>query len=357
MRVSRNFKLGILVVLSFLLLFIGFNFLKSFGTFGKVREFTVEFNESSGLQVGDEVQLAGVQVGTVKELDLHPENANKIVVKFSIDDDDIQLPKESELWLISSDILGTKILDLRIPPDSLLSSPNDYYEDGDHFDPEKVNVAMNLNSELEALFLPIKDKTKDLIKRVEDIILSVNVFWDTSAAYTYDASMYDVNDAVDKFTEMTNNLTDLVRTEKRQVSQINSDINNFQGLLSKDSMLLVDISTNFNEFTQTLGDTGLAKTLDETSEIFKLMDERFKWVNKGNGTVGLLGTDSLKNEITKIDTALKSLQWHLEDRPKDFVGFSIFGLKALGYKPKKSQKKYLDETLDSLEDRKKIDYE
>ena len=357
MRVSRNFKLGILVVLSFLLFFIGFNFLKSFGTFGSVREFKVEFEQSLGLQVGDDVQLAGVKVGSVKELDLHPQDANKIIVKFSVDNNDIELPKETELWLISSDILGTKILDLRIPPDSLLEFPDKLYVDGDVFDPAKVRVARSLNDELEAQFLPIKDKAEELVKRVEDIILSVNVFWDTSAAYSFDASMYDVNDAVDRFTEMTMNLTELVKTEKRQIGEINSDIKKFQNLLSRDSMLLVDISTNFYEFTQTLGDTNLSNSFAETSEIFKLMDERFKWMKKGNGSIGLFRTDSLKNEINKIDTAMKSLQWHLQDRPKDFIGFSIFGLKAEGYKPNKSHKKYLNETLDSLEDGKKIEYE
>ena len=78
---------------------------------------------------------------------------------------------------------------------------------------------------------------------------------------------------------------------------------------------------------------------------------------RGNGTVGLFTkTDSMKNQVAEIDSAVQRVKWHLQDRPRDFFGFSIFGLKAEGYKPTKVRKPHLEATLDSLEDGKKIDY-
>ena len=154
-----------------------------------------------GLQVNDEVQMHGVKVGTVREIDLHPKNANTVQVKFSVDDNDLVIPKETQLWLISSDILGTKVLDLRIPPDSMLYYPDSIYQDGDLFDPNYVSIALSMDKELEKSFDPLKNRTEDLITRVEDIIFKVSSYWDNSGAYAFDASMYDVRDAIDRYNE------------------------------------------------------------------------------------------------------------------------------------------------------------
>src|SRR5690606_10322689 len=105
MRVTREFKIGILVVLSLLFLFVGFNFLKSFKVFSSQREFSAEFEKSLGLEVSDPVLMNGVEVGNVTSVGLNPEDASGVLVYFTVDDGALDIPNNTALWLVSSDIL------------------------------------------------------------------------------------------------------------------------------------------------------------------------------------------------------------------------------------------------------------
>ena len=95
MKVSKEFKVGILVILGLLLLFIGVSFLKGGSIFGSDREFYAVFNKSAGIQPSNEIRLSGFKIGQVEEVGLHPKNPTLILVKFSIQDDELQIPKSS----------------------------------------------------------------------------------------------------------------------------------------------------------------------------------------------------------------------------------------------------------------------
>ena len=351
MRVSKEFKVGILVVLSFLLVFIGINFLKTFETFGKTREFYVEFDESHGLEEKDEVQLHGVKIGTVTQVDLHPDEAHRVLVKFTVEDQNLVIPKETQLWLMSSDILGTKVLDLRIPEDSLLYYPDSVYQDGDMFDPHYVNIAMELGEDFEAQFNPIKDKTEDLISRVEDIIFKVTNYWDNQGSYAYEEGVYKTRDAIETYKEMTVNLTNLISAERKQAGFISEDIKVMTDMFDEDSILFIEITECFANIQKTFDDPELSLTLNDTKESFEGLSDAFGEFKKGNGSIGRLMSDDFKVHFRDIDTAWQNLQDHLEDKPRDFIGFSVFGLKALGYDPGKEREPVLEEFLDTLENR------
>jgi phospholipid/cholesterol/gamma-HCH transport system substrate-binding protein len=357
MRVSREFKLGILVVLSLLLFFVAFNFLKEFGTFGKAREFSVEFDKSHGLQVHDEVLMNGVKIGKVNSVDVNEFDASKIIVQFSVSENDLVIPRVSQLWLISTDILGTKALDLRVPHDSLLLSNFKTYRDGDFFNSDYVNVALSLDKELEGEFMPIKDKTNELITRVEDIIVSVSAFWDSSAAYTFDESMYDTRGAIEQYKEMSSNLHNLVTAEVSHLSFIKKDFIGIQDYFDR-LPVKAQISSDVNTILKHLHDTTFSDVANETGSVFSNLDLQMRRIKEGKGSVGrMTNTSELSDRFKLIDSSLTELMDHLEARPKDFYGFSIFGLKARGYDPGKKKKPLLDGMLDSLDNGKKIDYQ
>ncbi|MBD3639119.1 MAG: MCE family protein [Crocinitomicaceae bacterium] len=355
MRVSREFKLGILVVLSLLLFFIGFNFLKSYGTFGKPREFYARYGESHGLEVGNDVLLHGVKVGEVTGVDLHPKDANTVLVKFEITDEELDIPKETELWLFPE--ILEKSLELRIPHDSLLKNPDDIYQDGDYFKDEYVLVAMSMEQQFEAQYLPIKKRTDKLIRKVEDIILSVNSFWDTSAAYTVDASMYDVRDAINKYKEMTDNVSRMIQQERIHITDMKANVTEMTSFFADKSGTFVEITECMSDVTSTFNDSVLSQRMDESKISFNQFKNTVNKVFEGEGSAGrLINTPELNDNIDSIKRAWQRLEWHLQERPKDFIDFSVFGLKAQGYKPDKQNKPHLENMLDSLEDGKKVDY-
>ncbi|MEX1003400.1 MAG: MlaD family protein [Crocinitomicaceae bacterium] len=348
MRVSKEFKVGLLVVLGLLLLFMGMNFLKGGGIFTKSREFYAEFPNSAGLKPSNEVQLNGVKVGQVIAIDLKENDASRVIIRFNIQNDELMIPRNSEIWLISSDILGTKALDLRIMADSVKKGELTYYEDGDQI--KVARMEMTLEDQINQEILPLKKKTEELIGSVEQIIVSVNAFWDTSAAYTIDESLYEVRDAIQTFGELANNLSILISNETEQVDVILNDVHKITENLSNKSEEISNIIDNFSSISDTLADSDLKAVITEAEATLTELNGVLSKVNQGEGTLGkLLHTDSLHNELIKTNQSLRNLLDDFDENPNKFVHFSLFGRKVKGYQTTNEREEVLDELLDSLQ--------
>ncbi|MEO9533339.1 MAG: MlaD family protein [Crocinitomicaceae bacterium] len=348
MRVSKEFKVGLLVVLGLLLLFVGVNFLKGGGIFQKNREFYAFFDNSSGLQPSNDVLLNGVKVGQVLSVELKEDDANKVKVKFGIDNNELMIPKTSEVWLISSDILGTKALDLKIFTDSLPAQELAYYVDQDTF--QGAFLEVDLQTQINQEILPLKKKTEELIGSVEDIIVSVNAFWDTSAAYTIDESLYEVRDAISTFGELAQNLSVLISNETEQVDRILKDVHDITENLSGKSDKISNVIDNISAISDTLADSDIKSVIDETKTTLTELNGVLADVNSGKGTMGkLLHTDSLHNELIETNQSLQNLLDDFGANPNKFVHFSIFGRKVKGFQTTNEREKILDEIIDSVQ--------
>jgi phospholipid/cholesterol/gamma-HCH transport system substrate-binding protein len=289
MKVSKEFKVGMLVVLGLLLLFVGVNFLKGGAIFGKSREFYSNFNNSSGLQVSNEVQLNGLKIGQVTSVGLHPNDPNKILVSYSINNDELQIPSTSTVELISSDILGTKALDLKL--DLSPGRQFSYFNSGDTI---RGTIAMSLEEQINEELIPLKKKTEQLIGSVESIIVSVNAFWDTSAAYTIDESLYEVRDAIGTFADLADNLSNLITKETERVDVILSSIGNITDNLASKKEQIGNTIDNLSKLSDTLANANIKPLIANLEVTLTELNDVLAKVNDGEGTIGaLLHTDSL----------------------------------------------------------------
>lgn len=326
MSVSKEFKVGLLVVLGLLLLFVGVNFLKGGSLFVKNREYYVNFGNSAGLQVSNEVQLNGLKIGQVISVELHPLYADTILVKFSVDNEELQVPVGSQVELISSDILGTKALALSL--DTRFKAEIAYYQTGDTL---KGTIAQSLEEQINEQILPLKKKTEDLIKSVDAIIVSVGTFWDTSAAYTIDESLYEVRDAIGTFAELADNLSILVKKETDMVDKILHDVGEVTNNLASKSAEISRTIDNITAITDTLKDSGLKSVITETRNTLTELNGVLTKVNNGEGSLGLLlHSDSLHNELVETNQSIQNLLDDMEANPNKYVHFSLFGRKVKG---------------------------
>lgn len=324
MNVSKEFKVGLLVVLGLLLLFVGVNFLKGGSLFGEDRVFYTKFTNSQGLQVSNEVQLNGLKVGQVREVGLHPLDANIILVKFSIENKELQIPTGSSVELISSDILGTKALELHL--NDTLKQSIAYHESGDTLG---GSIEISLEEQINAEILPLKKKTEELIGSVEGIIVSVNAFWDTSAAYTIDESLYEVRDAIGTFAELADNLSLLITQETEMVDAILKDVNEVTNNLANKSDQISNTIDNISAISDTLADSDIKAVIGETKETLTELNGVLEKVNNGEGSLGmLLHTDSLHNELVETNQSIQNLLDDMEANPNKYVHFSLFGRKV-----------------------------
>ncbi|WP_027418667.1 MlaD family protein [Crocinitomix catalasitica] len=341
MKVSKEFKVGLLVILGIFLLLLGVNFLKGSSLFGKNRVFHTVFTNSSGLQVSNEVQLNGLKIGQVSSVGLHPENPNIILVSYTLNDNELQITNSSVIELISSDILGTKALDLKL--DITPRNEFAYFENGDTI---PGTIAKSLETQISEELLPLKKKTEELIKSVESIIVSVNAFWDTSAAYTIDEGLDEARYAIAKFGDLANNLSYLIKKETDRVDVILSSVGGITENLSNKSEQISGIINNLEAITASVADADLKPLVGNLSTTLVELNELLTSVNQGEGTIGaLLHTDSLHNELVNTNLAIQSLLEDMQRNPNKYVHFSLLGRKVKGVQLSQPEEDKLREIL------------
>jgi len=329
MKVSKEFKVGLLVVIGILMLYVGVNFLKGNAIFGQNREYYAEFENANGLKSSNEVQINGVKIGMVSSVGLHPTNPERILVKFTVIDDELLIPEGSYVELISSDLLGTKALTMHLNLDKVANDK--YVEIGDTL---RTEVEVGLADQINEQILPLKKKTEELIGSVEGIIVSINSFWDTSAAYTIDESLYEFRDGIAKFGDLANSLTVLIESETKVVNDVLENTKSITGNLASKSDAINKTIDNFSAISDTLASTDIKSVIAETKSTLTELNAVLAKVNNGEGSLGmLLHTDSLHNEIIQTNQSIQDLLDDMEANPNKYVHFSVFGRKMKAPKP------------------------
>lgn len=324
MKISKEFKVGLLVILGIVLLYTGVNFLKGNSLFEKDRIYYAEFSNSNGIAVSNEVQLNGFKIGLVKKIQLHPNNAQKILVTFSIINDEILVPEGSQIGMISSDLLGTKALSLVMNTAPVAMAT--YYEGGDTLE---SFVEKDIAEQIELQLLPLKKKTEQLIGSVEGIIVSINAFWDTSAAYTIDESLYEFREGISKFGNLANSLTVMINAEIAVVDRVLVNVDSISGNLASKSASIGKTIDNVESISNTLADTDIKAVIESTRKTLEELNGVLAKVNAGEGSLGaLLRTDSLHRELVETNQSIQNLLGDMEANPNKYVHFSLFGRKV-----------------------------
>src|SRR5690606_33312426 len=111
MRISKEVKIGILVAISLFVFLAGFYFLKGSSLFSGEKEYYAYYDNVQGLQTSAAVQVKGLGVGRVSNIELL--DSDKVRVTISVKKD-VVLPIGTAAELASADLLGGKIIRLKL---------------------------------------------------------------------------------------------------------------------------------------------------------------------------------------------------------------------------------------------------
>ncbi|WP_117883088.1 MlaD family protein [Aureibaculum luteum] len=109
---TQKFKLGLFIIASTLLLIFALYFIgNKQNIFGKTFRISAVFNNVNGLQLGNNVRYSGINVGTVKNIEMI--NDTTICVDMIVEDKILQHLKKNALAAISSDgLVGSMIINI-----------------------------------------------------------------------------------------------------------------------------------------------------------------------------------------------------------------------------------------------------
>ena len=155
MKISNELKIGVLATVAIVLFIIGYNFLKGTDVFSSTDTFYARYAEVDGLGLSNFVKIKGLNVGRVTNLALGKGKKGQIVVEFTVNED-FKLPIGTVANIISSDLLGTKAINLE------LSDTSVYYKNGDTI---SSSLQESLSKSVQAELLPVKEKAQGDVER------------------------------------------------------------------------------------------------------------------------------------------------------------------------------------------------
>ena len=295
---KKRIRVALLCISAILIFYIGANFLKGINVFHKKTYFYCVMEDASGVQQNTPVFLAGYKIGQVQEVELLSANPPRICAKIMLGEK-VDIPKDSQLKLKSSSILGGMQLDV------MMGNSTAYFQNNDTIQCFK-----------EAGLLDGIDGIK---AQIGSVIASV----DTIGLELKDL-LHKEGGGESLRTTLANN--------KGKVSNLVTSLQKFGNTLEEASPKLNEILDNFDQISDTIAKADIAGVISNANSTIKEVQTLVAKANNGDGTVSALLND--EGLVKKIDDTIKSLN----DLLKDFQDNPRHYLKPLGEKKKKSKK-------------------
>lgn len=340
MKIRKETKIGIVVVVAIALLFFGFNFLKGVYVFKDTREFYGIYHRINGLEKSNPVMLNGFKIGQVKNIEIQNNGSGNLLVTMTINKD-FDIPSDTKALLKAGDILGSMQIHL------LLGESNTLAQSGDTLIPD---VEGDLVEEVNAQLRPIKNKAEGLISSVDSVIKVIEVILNPQSQNNLVESFRGINSAIASLQRTSFRIDTLVREEKVRIGQILDNINNLSAVMSNNGEELDNIITNFSQISDTLARANIAGTILKANEALADVEKITTKINNGEGSLGMLiNNPELYNKLESASTNLDLLIEDIRVNPNRYVQFSVFGRKNKSVELTKKELEQLKEYVKDSE--------
>lgn len=313
-------KVSLVITLALLALFITVFFAGNIeDLFSPKVQINAQIKDVRGLRKGSPVWISGIEVGSVKSIDLHPEYGT-LVTMFINSNAAKFIKKDSKASVLTMGLLGNKYVELSNgSPQAEIIKPGDVLEGATQLEIQDI-----VNASLVSL-----GKVTDFIRKLENFIDKIDKSEGTIAKFLTDPALY------------TN-----VQEATKTMSVLLRDIKESQGTMKKfieDPALydkLLNTASSMEEFTRKINEgSGTLKKLAEDPELYDTLHKASKQlssilerIDSGEGVAGGLIRDGelskevrdtlgeLKGSITEFKELIKDIREH----PKKYLKFSVF---------------------------------
>jgi phospholipid/cholesterol/gamma-HCH transport system substrate-binding protein len=313
MKLSKYTRLGILIVFSLSVLIWGLSYLKGNDIFKKSKYYHVVYNRIDGLVKSSKVSLNGYQVGQVSNIKFAPDNSGKLIVSLSVDTE-FQIPKNSVARIISSDIMGTRAIEL------IFSNQKEFYQNNDTI---PGSVEEDLKEQVSMQVLPLKSKAEELLSTVDSAITVLTVILNEDARDNLKASFTSFNHTMDNLERTTADLAELLSTEKDTIKTILSNVNDLTAVFKANTENLETIMANLSSFSDTLSTISVTPMLANLTEASNQILVTLEKLNSDENSAGLLlNNDELYQSINALAENMAFLIGDIQQNPKRYLKFS-----------------------------------
>lgn len=315
LKISKEFKIGILFILATAILVWGFSFLKNKNILLKERIFYAAYENVNGLTPSRPVFINGVKVGQVGKVYFNPDLSGQIIVQM-VFTDKFPFPKNSVAKIFSEDLMGSKAIEIILGDDPEIAYSGDTL---------RTDVETSLKDAVNQQILPLKLKAEELLSSLDTMVVAIQGVFNKDIREDLTASIGSIRRTLSNLESTTQSLDTLVLTESGRLASIIYNIDMITRNLSNNSEEINRVLDNLASVTDTLARAdigGIIRNINTTVESLAVVMEK---VEKGEGTLGLLvNDDKLYQDLEKSAFELNRLIEDIRLNPKRYVRISVF---------------------------------
>jgi phospholipid/cholesterol/gamma-HCH transport system substrate-binding protein len=317
--VKNEVKVGIIVVLAIALFIYGFNFLKGHNIFNPERKLYAVYPKIDGLIEANPLLLNGFKIGQVKKIELLPADKKNMILVTFILNSDVKIPVKSIAKIFSSDLLGSKAVEV-VPSEQLL-----YVNNGDTLLSQSDD---DLKTAVNKQIQPLQKKAEDLISSIDSVMFVVKEVLNANVRQNLISSFESIKNTIITLERTTYQMDTLIGTERYAIASIIQKTNSIVSNIEKNNEKISQAINNFNSISDSLAKANLKKTVEETNIALAGVNKIINQINSGKGTAGkLINSDSLYLSLSKSSEDLDKLLKDLRINPERYVHISVFGRK------------------------------
>ena len=308
MKITREIKVAVLVILSIVLFYWGFTFLKGRNLFDSSNKLYAVYDNVAGLVVAAPVTINGLTIGKVNSIEMLPDG--KMNVELVITNEQIKIAKSSIAQIMDSGLIGGREI-------AIINNFTDknYTESGDTL---QTSAKLGLTAELANQIGPVKDKVEVLLENANKLIENLNATLDAATQQKLKTSIASLEVTMSEFSQASKNINGILVDTKPKLS---TTLSNFE-----------KTSANLNNISTSLDKADLGATVKKLEATLTNVNGIMANLEQGKGTMGkLLSDDAMYNNLTKTSKELELLLQDLRLNPTRYVNVSVFGKKNKPY--------------------------
>jgi len=314
-KISKEFIIGLIVTVTLALLYWGFNFLKGEDVFTNDRVFYAVYADVGGLTKANPVSINGLNVGQVRDMYFLDNQSSQVIIEMMLTNP-IPIPKNSIAKIVSSDLLGSKGVEINLGNSIEMASP------GDTLVPE---VEISIKDEVNRTLQPLKTKAEDLMLSIDTVITMLQNLFNKSNRDNLSETLQHISNSFANLENATGRLDTLLYNQQSRLGRIMVNIESITSNLNDNQDEFNNIIANFSSLSDTLAKARVAETLLNTNQTMLEISVIMQKINSGQGSMGMLvNDDSLYIELEKSAKDLNLLLEDIRNNPKKYVKVSVF---------------------------------
>jgi len=307
LKLTKEIKTAILVIVSIFLFIWGYNFLKGKDLFDSSTRVYVVYDNVAGLVNSAPVTLNGLSIGKVNSITIQPDG--KLLVEMQITTD-FPIAKSSVAEIYDSGLVGGR--QIAIKPNF---QDKDYIKTGDYL---KASSKLGLTDALAQQLEPLQYKVQKLLDNADVLFTNVNEILDERTKQNLKNSIAELNKTLSEFSVASKNINEMIADNKLK---INSTMTNFD-----------KTAANFSKMSDSLAKANLGQTVKNLEKTLANVDKIMTDIEQGKGTIGkLMKDDAMYNNFTNTSKELELLLQDVRLNPTRYVNVSVFGKKNKPY--------------------------